>query len=411
MSTAKTQEKRPGYKMTKLGWIPEDWEVKSLGDLGETINGLTYSPNDISENGILVLRSSNVQNRVITYDDNVYVNTETFHKTKAGDILICVRNGSKSLIGKSALIDRISEGTAFGAFMSIYRSSLNNYLFQIFGTDMYYRSVHKNLGATINSINGKDLLKFKIPLPPLTEQKKIAEILGTWDDAIAKTKDLIAQLKSRKKGLMQQLLSGKTRLPGYNENWKEVRYEDILEKVNRAFEWDDDRVYDLISVRRRSGGIFRRVPLYGHQIKVKNLRNVKEGDFLFSKMQIVHGASAYVAAENDNTQISGSYISVVSKKPKVLDVRYLDWFSKTKLFYHHSFISSYGVHIEKMTFNYNLFVKEKISIPSLNEQQAIIQILDTSDQEIQKQEEKLAQLQATKKGLMQQLLTGEVRVN
>src|SRR5690606_5656442 len=125
---------KPGYKKTKVGVIPEDWEVKKLGELGKVLNGLTYSPNDIKEDGTLVLRSSNIQNGELSFEDNVYVNTDNlkFNPVKENDILICVRNGSKNLIGKNAIITKEFEGFAFGAFMSIYRSKLNKYLFHFF---------------------------------------------------------------------------------------------------------------------------------------------------------------------------------------------------------------------------------------------------------------------------------------
>ena len=195
------------YKQTELGLIPEDWEVKKLGELGKIINGLTYSPENIKENGTLVLRSSNVQNDKIVYDDNVFVEENiSFNPTKKDDVLICVRNGSRGLIGKTALIDEQASNVAFGAFMAIYRSNSNNYIYNYFKSNYFFKEVHKNLGATINSINNNDLKKFKIPLPPLSEQKKIADCLSTWDVAIEKQNALINALTQRKKALMQQLV-------------------------------------------------------------------------------------------------------------------------------------------------------------------------------------------------------------
>ena len=161
-----------------------DWEEKKLGDVGAIISGLTYSPTDINEDGILVLRSSNVQNRRLSFRDNVYVKTSAFNPVELNDILICVRNGSKHLIGKNAIIDKETAGVAFGAFMSVYRSNHNLFIFHYFDTDEYKNEVHKNLGATINSINGSDLKKFKIPFPSLEEQQKIANFLSGIDGKI-----------------------------------------------------------------------------------------------------------------------------------------------------------------------------------------------------------------------------------
>ena len=124
---------REGYKITEFGEIPSEWEVKKLKDLGNSVIGLTYSPDDLVDgcNGTLVLRSSNIRNNRIVFDDNKYVNKDIQEKliVKENDILICSRNGSKELIGKCALIDKKAEGSSFGAFMTIYRSKYNEYLF------------------------------------------------------------------------------------------------------------------------------------------------------------------------------------------------------------------------------------------------------------------------------------------
>ncbi|WP_169303341.1 restriction endonuclease subunit S [Pedobacter cryophilus] len=182
-----------------------DWEEKKLGEVGKIINGLTYSPSDIDLEGVLVLRSSNVKNRKLVFEDNVFVKTNNFNPVKENDILICVRNGSNRLIGKNAIINKQNEGKAFGAFMSIYRSKFNLFIFHWFDTTEYKKEVHKNLGATINSINGSDLVKFKIPFPSLIEQQKIASFLSSIDEAIERVALQVEKMQGFKKGLLQRM--------------------------------------------------------------------------------------------------------------------------------------------------------------------------------------------------------------
>ncbi|MCR5862688.1 restriction endonuclease subunit S [Flavobacterium sp. J372] len=226
-------------KELKVGNVPNlrfpgfegEWEVKKLGEIGEIVNGLTYNPNDINENGVLVLRSSNVQNRNIVFDDNVYVKVLNYNQVKENDILICVRNGSKNLIGKNALIKKENEGLAFGAFMSVYRSPFNQFIFQWFDTQKYKETVNKNLGATINSINGGDLKSFSIALPSKEEQKKIADFLSLLDLRIQTQNKIIEELKLLKNTLNKQLFSRELRFKDDNDysfgDWKNIMLGDI----------------------------------------------------------------------------------------------------------------------------------------------------------------------------------------
>ena len=102
-----------------------EWEEKRLGDLGKLVSGLTYSPTDVRENGLLVLRSSNIQNDGISLDDCVYVRRDVngANLTQPDDILICVRNGSKSLIGKNAIVPKGMPICTHGAFMTVFRAA------------------------------------------------------------------------------------------------------------------------------------------------------------------------------------------------------------------------------------------------------------------------------------------------
>ena len=184
-----------------------EWEETRLGQLGELVSGLTYSPEDVRENGLLVLRSSNVQDGKISLLDCVYVdpNIKGANLSLANDILICVRNGSAALIGKNALIPEGMALCTHGAFMTVFRSKSPKFVFQLLQTEKYQKQVAGDLGATINSINGSQLVKYKFMVPKPAEQEKLAELLSSIDDLIVAATQGLETLKTHKKGLMQQL--------------------------------------------------------------------------------------------------------------------------------------------------------------------------------------------------------------
>jgi type I restriction enzyme S subunit len=251
-----------------------------------------------------------------------------------------------------------------------------------------------------------------LPCPPLPEQKKIADIVSTWDRAIETTEKLLANAEAQKRALMQQLLTGRKRLPEFAlKNWQRVKLGSLLKEVRRAVEWSDDELYSLLSLRRRSGGLFLREKLLGHDILTKGMKTTKEGDFLISKMQVVHGAMGMTSPEFNEMHISNSYISLVARDKDKIDIRFFDWLSRMPLMYRMAYLSSYGVHIEKMTFNLDWFLGEKISLPStVAEQSRIADILDTSEKVVAALAAKKAKLAAEKRALIQQLLSGKRRV-
>lgn len=166
--------------------IPDNWKWVRLGEIGETNIGLTYSPENISNDGTIVLRSGNIQNGKMDYADIVKVNLEIPESKFCcrGDILICARNGSKKLVGKAALIDR--DNVTFGAFMAKFRSKCNEYILLVINSPYFRKMLSGDVGTmTINQITQGMLKSDVIPLPPLAEQKrtvaKLNELLPLCD--------------------------------------------------------------------------------------------------------------------------------------------------------------------------------------------------------------------------------------
>ena len=186
-----------------------EWEEKTLGEVGENIIGLTYSPKNVTDDKScpIVLRSSNIKNDMLDLNDQVRVKENIPEKlfTKKDDILICTRNGSQRLIGKNVLISNVETQMTFGAFMSVYRSPFNRFIVHLFKTDNYNEQIQMNLGARINSITTKNLNAFSFWFPSLPEQTKIANFLTAIDDKITTNQTQLNAVKQYKQGLLQQM--------------------------------------------------------------------------------------------------------------------------------------------------------------------------------------------------------------
>ncbi|MFA6417081.1 MAG: restriction endonuclease subunit S [Patescibacteria group bacterium] len=182
--------------------IPNTWKWVKFNDIGETNIGLTYSPNDISTEGIPVLRSTNIQKGQLDFNDLVRVKKEVKSSVvvQEGDLLICVRNGSKSLVGKTAMIKDLEEKMAFGAFMSVFRSECNPYV-EVFLKSTIFRNLLEGVNTmTINQITQDNLKNTLIPLPPQGEQKRIVKKVEEIMVLINQLRDVIGGSKSQGRG-------------------------------------------------------------------------------------------------------------------------------------------------------------------------------------------------------------------
>lgn len=203
----KVPEKRfPGFT--------DDWEQRKLTEFVEFFSGLTYTPNDVQENGTLVLRSSNVSNGEVVDADNVYVNPQVVNSenVKVGDIVVVVRNGSRSLIGKHAQIKAFMPNTVIGAFMTGIRSECPEFTNALLNTSRFEEEIAMNMGATINQITGYMFSKMEFKVPCLDEQKKIGEYFEKLDRLVTLHQRKLEEMKRQKKALMQLLLTGIVRV-------------------------------------------------------------------------------------------------------------------------------------------------------------------------------------------------------
>ena len=167
--------------------IPESWEWCRVGDIAESFIGLTYKPSDVSSNGWIVIRSSNIQDGHLDYQDIIRVNIDVSDKLRVrkNDIILCARNGSKKLVGKSALVKEVNAPMTFGAFMAICRTPFYEYMSKYLLSPLFFIQLRKNSDTTtINQLTQKDFNSYLVPLPPLSEQKRIVAKIEELFDII-----------------------------------------------------------------------------------------------------------------------------------------------------------------------------------------------------------------------------------
>ena len=192
----------------------------------EFFSGLTYTPNDVQENGTLVLRSSNVSNGEVVDADNIYVNPQVVNSenVKVGDIVVVVRNGSRSLIGKHAQIKAFMPNTVIGAFMTGIRSECPEFTNALLNTSRFEEEIAMNMGATINQITGYMFSKMEFKVPCLDEQKKIGEYFEKLDNLITLHQRQPFSHSTPDISLSVQLIH-----PFYTSSWEQRKLGDVVQ--------------------------------------------------------------------------------------------------------------------------------------------------------------------------------------
>ena len=266
----------------------DEWKKITLGEIGETMIGLTYSPKDVVENGgTIVFRSSNIQNGMIDYSDLVRVTKPIKERiiTKEKDILICARNGSQRLIGKNTLLRESDAGNTFGAFMMVYRSDDNDIIHPLLSTKQYISQVAENLGARINQITTSDLNSFEFFLPLESEEKrKIGQLFTIINERIATQNKIIEDLKKLKSAIIDCHFNGRK---------ANNRLGDLIHEVSNRNKRNTD--LPVLSVSNRQGFIAQSEQFENRIIASDDTSNYKiviKNDFAYNPARINVGSIA-----------------------------------------------------------------------------------------------------------------------
>jgi len=389
------------------------WEEKTLNELGELISGLTYSPEDVRDDGLLVLRSSNVQNDNIALDDNVYVRVgiKGANLSQPNDILICVRNGSKSLIGKNALIPEGMPPCTHGAFMTVFRSNSAKFIIQLFKTEKYEKQVSADLGATINSINGNQLKKYKFFVPSSIEQQKIADCLSSLDELITAEAQKLDTLKTHKKGLMQQLFSAESetvprlRFSEFRETgeWKTKPISQLATRCK--LKNTDSKLTRVLTNSAEYGVVDQRDHFEKDIANQENLEGyyiVEKGDYVYNPRVSTNAPVGPISKNNLGIGVMSPLYTVFRFNSSNNDF-YAHFFKSTHWHHYMRKTSSTGARHDRMSITNDEFMCLPLPTTKPGEQQKIADCISSLDELIAAQTKKIATLKIHKKGLMQQL--------
>ena len=411
-----------GYKPSPLGIIPEDWEVKRLGELGNFSKGNGVPKDKIIKDanehpcltyGDLYTKYDFVIKDIKSFiDDDVASESNEIH---IGDICFAGSGETPEDIGKCAAY--IEERTAYAGGDIIIlapNKDINSiWLSYALNSDIGGKQRYKFAqGFSIVHIYPDYLKQIQIPTPTFTEQNSIVSVLSLWDTAISKQSALIEKLTLRKRGLMQQLLTGKKRLKGFEGEWKRIKLGDIAERITRKNEEDNKNVVTISAQR----GFVVQTDFFNKSVASETLDNyflVHKDEFCYNKsysngypMGAIKRLKTF-----DKAVVTTLYICF-ALKGETTNIDFFEQYCESGILNKELVkVANEGGRAHGLLnvtpadfFNMHMF------IPNINEQNAIASVLVNADKEIEIAKEKLLHLQEEKRGLMQVLLTGKRRV-
>jgi type I restriction enzyme S subunit len=401
-------------KSTPVGEIPVDWAYARLEEVATIQTGLSKSDQRAGQTVKMpYLRVANVQDGHFDLSDvkqiAVPANAVERFLVRKGDVLL-TEGGDSDKLGRGAVWDgqigrcvhqnhifvvRPKTGVLDAEFLA--------YQTQGSAGRAYFRSCSKQ-STNLASINSGQLRRFPAILPAIAEQRKIAAIISTWDDGLEKLSSLVATKELRKRAFMQQLLLGKKRLNGFTGQWGELRLNEVAENVA---EQNKGRMgTEMLYGVTKSAGI---VPMRDH-VKGESLSRCKRVEpdwFAYNPMRLNIGSIARWQG-TDAVMVSGDYVVFRCKEDGLLPA-YLDQLRRSWLW--ESFVTKSGNGSVRVRIYFSDLGEFRFRCPPVDEQAAIAAVLDTCDEELRLLREERAALERQKRGLMQRLLTGRMRVS
>ncbi|WP_127138020.1 restriction endonuclease subunit S [Flagellimonas oceanensis] len=416
-------ENTTGLRRIKIGWIPAEWDYLPLSDISLKItDGAHYSPPSVDEDvGYPMYSIKNMSNIDFKRNQPRFISKDVFDslikqgcQPELGDIVIA-KDGS--VLRYCFVITEKFDGVLLSS-VAILKPNTKivypEFVCQFLKLPHVRNYVVKALttGTGVPRIVLKDFRGLKIALPNKNEQLKIASILSEWDKAIKITQTLIDKLKLRKKGLCQQLLTGNIRLTGFSKEWKEITLGEITDRITNKNEELNDTVVTISAQR----GFVKQEDFFNKRVASSTLSGyylIKRGNFAYNKSYSSgYPMGAFKRLDDFDKAVVTTLYICFSVKENIDSDFLLNYFEAGLMIKNLMRIAQEGGRAHGLL---NISLKDffdlKLIIPTIEEQKAIANVLNKVDKEIECQEAYLKHLQLQKKGLMQQLLTGKIRVN
>lgn len=381
----------PGDTRTPAGSIPTDWKLKHVEDIAHITTGSKNTQDRVEDGAYpFFVRSQSVE-RIDTYSFD-------------GEAVLTAGDG----VGTGKVFHYING--RFDVHQRVYRisgfdASVNGYYFFLyFSSNFFRRIIRMTAKSSVDSVRREMIARMPVALPPLVEQEAIAEALSDADALTESLEQLIAKKRQIKQGAMQELLTGRERLPGFTAKWEAKRFDEVTrlraERVNPHRSDYREFCVELEHIEPTTGR------LLGHTATSdgSSLKSVfRQGDVLFGKLRSYLRKSWYATRDG----VCSTEVWVFVAERDLLVPRFL-----AQVVMHDQFVeatsSAYGTHMPRA--DWSVVRKFEIKVPSIPEQAAIAAVLSDMDAEIVALEQRRDKMRAIKEGMMQTLLTGKIRL-
>ena len=417
--------KETHFQETPIGKIPKEWKIMKLKQLSSAIYyGVTAKAVDYNT-GLRMLRTTDIKDYKTDWDSLPYceitskVNDIKKYLLREGDLIVA-RAGT---VGVSVLVERDFNDAVFGSYLikvkPIRKLVYPKFLHYYFQSKSYWSHISKAQGSTLKNINLGILRSLSVPLPPLEEQWGVAEVLSSVDEAIEATERLIGRLERLKRGLMQELLTKgighreykQTSIGKIPKQWKIVRLGEVADlfQYGLSVKMYDTGKYPIVKMDSIINGEVKPINIKYVNINEKTFRKYKleKGDILINRTNSYElvGRTGIFLLNGD--YVFASYLIRIRPKKHLVNPRFLTYY----LIFSNDRLRQIAARaVSQANINATNLKKFKMALPPLKEQEIITNVLLSYDEWIKLEEKRKEKLERLKRGLMDLLLTGRVRV-